>query len=159
MWTAPLAAPEDPAYVIYTSGSTGQPKGVAVSRSAFANLVAWHCRAFEVSPADRASQVASVAFDASVWEIWAHLASGASVHFVPRKSIADAVGLRDWLVRQQISISFAPTFLAEELIELDWPSTTKLRWLLTGADRLRKRPRLGLPFASSTTMVQPRPQS
>ena len=140
------AGPDDPAYVIYTSGSTGLPKGVAVSRSGLANLAAWHRRAFAISPADRASQIASVAFDASVWEIWANLAAGASLHFAPRGLIADAVRMRDWLVSRQITSSFAPTLLAEELIELDWPPDTRLRWLLTGGDRLRKYPRPELMF-------------
>ncbi|MGB9370035.1 MAG: amino acid adenylation domain-containing protein [Xanthobacteraceae bacterium] len=138
--------PDDPAYVIYTSGSTGQPKGVALSRSNLANLAVWHQRAFGVSPNDRASQMASVSFDASVWEIWANISAGASIHFPPRGLIADAARTRDWLVQRDITISFAPTLLAEELIELDWPASTKLRWLLTGGDRLRKHPKRDLAF-------------
>jgi amino acid adenylation domain-containing protein len=141
-----IAGPDDPAYVIYTSGSTGQPKGVAVSRSGLANLAAWHRRAFAISSTDRASQVASVSFDASVWEIWGNIAAGASLHFPPPGLIADAARMRDWLARHEITISFAPTLLGEELIELDWPPSTRLRWLLTGGDRLRKHPRRELTF-------------
>jgi amino acid adenylation domain-containing protein len=140
------AEPDDPAYVIYTSGSTGQPKGVALSRSNLANLAAWHQRAFGVSSNDRVSQIASVSFDASVWEIWSNISAGASIHFPPRGMIADAARTRDWLVQRDITISFAPTLLAEELIELDWPAGAGLRWLLTGGDRLRKYPGRDLPF-------------
>ncbi len=136
----------DPAYVIYTSGSTGRPKGVSVSHSALANLIAWHRRAFEISRRDRATQIASVAFDASIWEIWPYLAAGASVHFPPRDLIANPGGMRDWLVTNKITIGFAPTQLAEEVIALPWPSAARLRYLLTGGDRLRKTPRAGLPF-------------
>lgn len=136
----------DPAYVIYTSGSTGQPKGVSVSHGALANLIAWHRRAFDLTSADRATQLALVGFDASIWEIWPYLASGASVHFAPRELIADPAGMRDWLVKNKITISFAPTPLAEEMIELEWPSKVDLRFLLTGGDRLRKRPSRKLPF-------------
>jgi len=46
------------AYVIYTSGSTGRPKGVAISRRNLQNLVDWHCRAFAVTSADRATAMA-----------------------------------------------------------------------------------------------------
>ena len=68
------------AYVIYTSGSTGQPKGVEITRAGLENLIAWHLQAFQVTAADRASLLASVGFDAAVWELWPYLAVGASVH-------------------------------------------------------------------------------
>jgi len=58
------------AYVIYTSGSTGQPKGVEIEHRSLVNLIAWHQRTYNVTPQDRASQIAAPAFDASVWEIW-----------------------------------------------------------------------------------------
>ncbi len=136
----------DSGYIIYTSGSTGEPKGVCVPYAALANLIAWHRRAFAITNADRASQIASVAFDASVWEIWPHLVAGASVHFPPRALAADPAGLRDWLISQQITISFLPTPLAEGILGLDWPADVSLRWLLTGGDRLRKRPDRRVPF-------------
>ena len=55
--------------------------------------------------------------------------------------------LRDWLVAEKITIAFAPTVLAEQLIHLAWPAGTALRTLLTGADVLHRRPAAGLPFA------------
>ena len=140
-------ADSDPAYLVYTSGSTGQPKGVSVSYAALANLIAWHRRAFQLSTADRAAQVASVAFDASIWEVWPYLAAGASVHFPSRELTADAAGMHDWLLKNRITISFAPTPLAEEMISISWPQKAKLRYLLTGGDRLRKYPPGNLPFA------------
>jgi amino acid adenylation domain-containing protein len=136
----------DSAYLIYTSGSTGQPKGVSVSYAALANLVAWHRRAFQLSSTDRATQVASVAFDASIWEVWPYLAAGASVHFPFRELIANAAGMRDWLLRNKITISFVPTPVAEEMIAASWPQKASLRYLLTGGDRLRKNPPGNLPF-------------
>jgi amino acid adenylation domain-containing protein len=143
---ASLRAGSDPAYLIYTSGSTGQPKGVSVSYAALANLVAWHRRAFETAASDRATQVASVAFDASIWEIWPYLAAGASIHFPSLDLIANPPGMRDWLLKHKITVSFLPTPLAEEVIALPWPRDGKLRYLLTGGDRLRKSPPANLPF-------------
>src|SRR5262252_5968251 len=67
------------AYVIYTSGSTGQPKGVEITRGGLLNLVRWHHRAFGITPNDRASHLASLGFDAAVWELWPYLTRGASV--------------------------------------------------------------------------------
>lgn len=134
------------AYVIYTSGSTGQPKGVEIPRSGLASLIAWHNRAFQVTASDRASFLASIAFDATVWELWPYLEAGASVH-IPDERVRNQVeALRDWMVEEKITISFVPTPLAELLIQAEWPATTALRTLLTGADTLHRRPPQGLPF-------------
>ncbi len=138
--------PQDLAYVIYTSGSTGQPKGVEVEHASLMNLVAWHTRTFQVGPADRASFLAALGFDAAVWELWPYLAAGASVH-IPREGVRnDASALRHWLLEQKITISFAVTPLAERLLALDWQRNTPLRILLTGADTLRWRPSADVPF-------------
>ncbi|HEY2850503.1 MAG TPA: non-ribosomal peptide synthetase [Gemmatimonadaceae bacterium] len=138
--------PENLAYIIYTSGSTGTPKGVEVTHCSLQNLVAWHQRAFEVTSADRASQIAGVGFDAAVWEVWSHLAAGAPIHFAPATVRADAEALRDWLLEQRITVAFVPTVMAERLIELVWPADAPLRIVLTGGDALHSYPPAGLPF-------------
>jgi amino acid adenylation domain-containing protein len=143
---AAVAKPEDLAYIIYTSGSTGQPKGVELVHSGLSNLVAWHQRAFQVTSTDRASALASLGFDASVWELWPYLASGASVHIPEERVRSDSKALRDWMVSEGITISFAATAMAESLMHLEWPKTAALRFLLTGADTLKKYPSPRLPF-------------
>jgi amino acid adenylation domain-containing protein len=140
------AGPSHLAYVIYTSGSTGQPKGVEITRAGLENLIDWHLNAFQVTSADRASLLASVGFDAAVWELWPYLAAGASVHVAPEAARSQVELLRDWLLAQKITISFVATPLAELLIQAEWPAATALRILLTGADTLHRRPRRGLPF-------------
>jgi amino acid adenylation domain-containing protein len=134
------------AYVIFTSGSTGQPKGVQITQQSLLNLVHWHVRTFGVTIADRASQLSNISFDAAVWELWPYLVSGASVHFAEHSVRLAADSLRDWLLRQNITIAFAPTILAEQLIGLDWPAHPALRILLTGADTLHRYPPSDLPF-------------
>src|SRR5207248_10502599 len=101
------------AYGIYTSGSTGQPKGVEITRASLSNLVQWHQQAFRVTAADRATQLARVGFDAAVWEIWPYLTAGASLHLPPDDILNDPAALRDWLVAENITITFVPTTLAE----------------------------------------------
>jgi non-ribosomal peptide synthetase component F len=139
-------APEDLAYVIHTSGSTGTPKAVAIDHGSLMNLVAWHNRCFDVTRADVATQLASTGFDAAVWELWPHLAAGACVHVVDEDVRIEPEKLRDWLVRERITISFVPTPLVERMIKLPWPARTSLRFLLTGADTLQHYPAAGLPF-------------
>ena len=140
------ATPEDLAYVIYTSGSTGRPKGTLITHSALLNLCLWHRRDFELSPDDRATQVAGPAFDAFGWEVWPYFTCGASVRVVPPDVVASPKELRDWLVEQAITVSFLPTPLAERLLSLDWPDDPALRRLLVGGDRLHQAPPPELPF-------------
>ena len=137
---------DDLAYIIYTSGSTGQPKGVEIPHGGLVNLISWHQQAFSVTSADRASHLAGLSFDAAVWELWPYLAAGASVHLVDELTRSSAELLRDWLIANKITISFVPTPLAEDLLRVKWPTSTRLRIMLTGGDTLHHYPPAGLPF-------------
>ena len=117
----PSAETDDLAYVIYTSGSTGQPKGVEITHCNLSNLVAWHVGAFKINQSSRMTFHAGVGFDAAVWEIWPALAAGASLHLPDESTRLVPESLRDWLIEQRVTISFAPTVVAEQLISLPWP--------------------------------------
>ncbi|MCZ8160943.1 MAG: amino acid adenylation domain-containing protein, partial [Microcystis sp. LE19-196.1B] len=138
--------PNNLAYCIYTSGSTGQPKGVLISHQALLNLIFWHQQAFEISPLDKATQVAGIAFDATVWELWPYLTAGACINLVPQNILLSPTDLRDWLLNREITISFVPTPLAEKLLSLDWPEHSCLKTLLLGGDKLHFYPAASLPF-------------
>jgi len=135
------------AYVIYTSGSTGVPKGVEITHRNLANLVSWHVNAFELDSSARSTFQSGVGFDAAVWEIWPALTVGSALYLPDQMTRLSAEDLRDWLVCNQVTISFVPTALAEQLISLPWPAETALRYLLTGADTLHRYPPAALPFA------------
>jgi amino acid adenylation domain-containing protein len=143
--TSPVRA-DNLAYIIFTSGSTGRPRAVAVEHRSLTNLIRWHLRTYAVTAADRATQVASPAFDASVWEIWPYLACGASLHVPADGTLADPDALLKWLASERITMSFLPTPLAEAVLELDCPPGLRLRALLTGGDQLRRAPQKPLPF-------------
>lgn len=136
----------DLAYVIYTSGSTGRPKGVEVTHGNLSNLVTWYCDAFDVTEVDRASHVAPVGFDAAVMEVWPYVAAGSCVCVANNSTVRDPESLRDWIGERNITIGFAPTALAERLMEMHWPPTTSLRIMLTGGDVLHRYPPATLPF-------------
>lgn len=142
----PSPGPSQLAYVIYTSGSTGTAKGVEVTHANLRHLIDWHLSAFQVTSADRATLVANVGFDASVWELWPYLAAGATLLIPSSEIVRDPEAVRDWIVAEEVSIMFAPTLLAEVLFHLDWPANTSLRFLLTGGDTLHTSPPSGLPF-------------
>ena len=134
------------AYIIYTSGSTGRPKGVAVEHRALRNLVDWHVATYRLTPEDRTAQIASLTFDAAVWEVWPALSAGARVSLPDDEIRASAELLLGWLAAEGSTIAFLPTPLAEAALRCRMPASLRLRDLLTGGDRLRCRPAPDLAF-------------
>lgn len=140
------AGPDHLAYVIYTSGSTGRPKGVELRHGGLAHLIAWHLDSYRLVPADRVSQVASPSFDAAMWEIWPCLAAGACLCLPDEATRASAAALARWLAEREITVSFLPTPMAEAVLDEPRLAAGRLRFLLTGGDRLSRRPPSSLPF-------------
>jgi amino acid adenylation domain-containing protein len=137
---------ESLAYIIYTSGSTGQPKGVEVTHGNLLNLISWHRNTFGITAGDRASHLAGIGFDAAVWEIWPHLTARATLVLVDEPARNSADLLREWLLKERITVAFVPTILAEPMLAHEWPANTSLRYLLTGGEALHRHPTSGLPF-------------
>jgi amino acid adenylation domain-containing protein len=133
-------------YVVFTSGSTGRPKGVEIGHEALAHIVAWYRRRFGLTPKDRMPMLAGLGFDATVLDTWSILCTGGSLHVPPEDVRVQPPSLRDWMVAQELTVAFSPTILAEVLIEMEWPASTKLRALQAGGEALRRRPPVGLPF-------------
>lgn len=71
-------AADDIVYMIYTSGTTGQPKGVPIRHRGVHGLLFGNDY-YRAAPGDRFLQTASLAFDASVFEIWGALLNGAEL--------------------------------------------------------------------------------
>jgi amino acid adenylation domain-containing protein/non-ribosomal peptide synthase protein (TIGR01720 family) len=137
---------ENVAYAIYTSGSTGRPKGVLLAHDGLVNLALWHSRVYDVVPGDRGTQVASPGFDASVWEVWPYLVSGASLHIPDDETRSNPSRLVSWLTEQGITHSFLPTPLAEAVLKESGVERLGLRYLLTGGDKLHRVDTARLPF-------------
>ncbi|HLP58355.1 MAG TPA: amino acid adenylation domain-containing protein [Candidatus Deferrimicrobium sp.] len=122
------------AYIIYTSGTTGRPKGVMIEHHSLVNLCYWHNRYYKVNASDRASKYAGIGFDASVWEIFPYLLTGASLCIIDEEIKLDINELNRYFERYNITIGFLPTQVCEQFLELE---NRSLRKLLTGGDKLR----------------------
>ncbi|MEC2218290.1 surfactin non-ribosomal peptide synthetase SrfAA [Bacillus subtilis] len=126
---------ENLAYMIYTSGTTGQPKGVMVEHHALVNLCFWHHDAFSMTAEDRSAKYAGFGFDASIWEMFPTWTIGAELHVIEEAIRLDIVRLNDYFETNGVTITFLPTQLAEQFMELE---NTSLRVLLTGGDKLKR---------------------
>lgn len=128
--------PSECAYCIYTSGSTGAPKGVLISHGALLNHTQWFMAAFAVTEADIILQRTSVAFDASVWELWTGLAAGACTVMLPAAYAKHPLGILLTLQQEHISIAqFVPTLL-RELVRLRQFEHIPCRLVFCGGESL-----------------------
>lgn len=144
----PFVDPAAAAYLAYTSGSTGEPRGVLVEHGGLANLVRWYGEQYQISPADRMTQLARPSFDAFALEVWPCLSHGATLYVTPQRLLASPTELVGWLRSRAITVSFVPTPLAMELFDVPWPdpASVRLRAMLLGGDRLSRWPPPDLPF-------------
>ncbi|MFD3842643.1 amino acid adenylation domain-containing protein [Streptomyces sp. NPDC058642] len=99
-----VPAHEDLAYVIYTSGSTGRPKGVEITHGNLAWLLGAADRHFDFGPADVWTLMHSPAFDFSVWELWAPLATGGRVTVLTADEVRDPAAVHRILREEGVTV-------------------------------------------------------
>jgi len=122
--------PDAIAYVIYTSGTTGLPKGVLIPHRSICHLVRAEQVLFQPTPQDRVVQGFSVAFDASLEELWLAWGAGGTLVPVPEDTMKAPDALPGFLVENQVTIfSTVPTLLS--LLPASIPT---LRLLILGGE-------------------------
>ncbi|HYQ50299.1 MAG TPA: amino acid adenylation domain-containing protein, partial [Pseudomonas sp.] len=130
-------APDNLVYIIYTSGSTGQPKGVCVRHGGLSNHMAWMQGYLRLGADDRVLQKTVVGFDASVWEFWLPLMSGAQLVMASAALSDDLSLLWDEVATQQISVlQMAPSLLQGLMPAVGDARLASLRTLLCGGEAL-----------------------
>jgi non-ribosomal peptide synthetase-like protein len=122
----------DLSYVIYTSGSTGRPKGVEIEHRSSRNYIQVVTETvYHISPRDRVYQGFSIAFDASVEEVWCTFAAGAALVVGSIEQTRSGVDLAHFLTERRVTVlSCVPTLLA--MMEIEVPT---IRLLILGGEQ------------------------
>jgi amino acid adenylation domain-containing protein/FkbM family methyltransferase len=127
------------AYLIYTSGSTGQPKGVMVSHQAIANRLLWMIKRFAFDSTERFLQKTSFSFDASLWELFVPLMTGARLVLARPGGQQESAYLAELLAAEQITtVQFVPSMLGAMLGEEGFAKCPKLRRVFCGGEVLSR---------------------
>lgn len=122
----------DLAYVIYTSGSTGKPKGALLEHSGVVNLVLNQIEDQNITPNDNILQFVSISFDASVFELFLTLLSGATFIIPEEEIIKNSNEFEIFLAENRVSIAVIPP---SYLKNLNGSQIRNLRILYTGGDK------------------------
>jgi amino acid adenylation domain-containing protein len=129
--------PANAAYVLFTSGSTGRPKGVTVSHAAIANRVLWTLAEHPLLPEDRLLQKTPLAFDASIWEIFAPLIAGSLLVLARPGEHQETDALVARVASEGITVlQVVPSILRPLLDEPAIGSCRRLRRVLCGGEAL-----------------------
>ncbi|MEU4231627.1 amino acid adenylation domain-containing protein [Nonomuraea sp. NPDC026600] len=134
---ASAADPDRPACVMFTSGTTGEPKGALITHRAVHRLAYGVPQLDDFGPGDVVPQFAPLAFDASLFEIWATLARGACVAVAPPGPLGPAE-IGDTIGRYGASTAWLTSSLANEVITAKPEALGTLRHLLTGGEPLSR---------------------
>ncbi len=122
----------DLSYVIYTSGSTGRPKGVEIEHRSSTNYIqVVNESVYQIQPDDRVYQGFSIAFDASVEEVWCTFAAGATLVVGSVEQTRSGADLALFLTTGRVTVlSCVPTLLA--MMEVEVPT---IRLLILGGEQ------------------------
>jgi amino acid adenylation domain-containing protein len=125
------------AYVIYTSGSTGRPKGVMISHRAIANRLLWMMAAFPLGADDAVLLKTPFSFDASVWELFVPLLSGARLVLARPGGQQDGAYLAAEIAARGITVlQLVPSMLEVFLEEPGLAGCGGLRRMFCGGEAL-----------------------
>jgi amino acid adenylation domain-containing protein len=121
----------DLAYIIYTSGSTGTPKGVMIEHGSFMNMFINVIDNYGVTEKDRVLQFASPGFDASIFETFQALLTGATLVIADREIIQDPIAFVGFMNEKKVSIgTLPPAYLSA----LGQPGLPHLHTLITAGE-------------------------
>ncbi|MCA9926608.1 MAG: AMP-binding protein, partial [Anaerolineales bacterium] len=127
------------AYIIYTSGSTGTPKGVQITHQSIVNYTIAAIDHFNITPADRILQFATINFDAAAEEIYPCLLHGATLVLRHETMLRSPQAFMQSCADYGITLLDLPTAywhtLVTALEQGDLPIPACLRLIILGGER------------------------
>jgi amino acid adenylation domain-containing protein len=133
------AKAENLAYVIYTSGSTGKPKGVLIPHRAVVNHNRAIIKEFDLRPADRILQFATLSFDTAVEEIFPCWLVGATLVLRSAEMGLTSADLLRLIDEQRLSVLNLPTAYwhtwTYELAGSNMPFPETVRLVVVGGEQ------------------------
>ncbi len=129
---------EDTAAIIFSSGSTGVPKGVMLSHANVLSNILGLAQVFDIGPKDRILGILpffhSFGFTATIWFPLIH-GFGAVYHSNP----LDSKTVGELVQKRKATLLIAtPTFLSAYIRKCTREQFASLRYVITGAERLRE---------------------
>jgi amino acid adenylation domain-containing protein/non-ribosomal peptide synthase protein (TIGR01720 family) len=137
--TAPQLAQgdgSDLAYLIYTSGSTGRPKGVMIENRSIMNTLSWRVAYYGFSKTDTTLQMPSMAFDASVADIFPTLMQGGRLILLPKLQKEDLQHLGHLIKKHRVSNLLLTPGLYQLMLTEIGRSLEALRWVTLAGENL-----------------------
>ncbi|PYH94048.1 non-ribosomal peptide synthetase [Aspergillus ellipticus CBS 707.79] len=127
------------AYVIFTSGSTGQPKGVMIEHRAIVSRVR-DSNFLDKTDATRTFlHMASIAFDAAVWEIYVPLLNGGAVMCIDTMTVLDFAALSNLVRKENVQVAFMTPALLRQFLSESPTAISQFHTLAVGGERSEPR--------------------
>jgi amino acid adenylation domain-containing protein len=114
------------AYVIYTSGSTGKPKGVLIEHGNFMSMFVNVIGKFGIKETDHVLQFASLGFDASIFEIFQAILTGAALVIADKETIHNTELFTRYLDEKKTTIATLPPVYLSALNKAELPYVNTL---------------------------------
>ena len=121
----PEPRPEDRFVILYTSGSTGTPKGVIFKHSNTMVTAAWEKRFYNLGPGSNVTAYASFGFDANVFDTYATIISGATLHIISDDIRLDLPELRRYFNENGITHATMTTQVGRQFAQTGGLQTLK----------------------------------
>ncbi|WP_299258185.1 non-ribosomal peptide synthetase [uncultured Aquimarina sp.] len=137
---------DDSSYIYFTSGSSGKPKAVLGNHKSLSHFIHWESKELGVTDKEKVSQLISLAFDASLRDIFLPLINGAILCLVPTDIKQEPIKLSNWIRSQGITLLHTVPTMFRLLSSsgyteggLGYNEYPKLRNLLLAGEKLYNR--------------------